>query len=619
MRIPSSEVALTLLLIMLIYPLFCLTLSVSASTTFVGTYHLTSYSFEPPSSTNYILNRTSGGNIQTYYGNYTNTTLETTSDWELTGSYRGYSASWKFEDCQDYYDAEGRLILQTDTAIIKLNGNVESWVTRREYGNYVGYYPTPNDIVKAGTNDQWLYTYEERDYENGEYKETYTYKVEIVVKDFPTKAVEAGAFSTVQVEVTEWEDEALYSKRIKWYRLTDGKLIAHESYDWEDDQWNLFIVCELKSEKVLVVSGGGLPTGVIAGIAIAFVTIACFVSYRFLARRKEAATREEAHETAERLGSPLTAVEDEVKGYKCNKCGQRDWELVPNTTMTYRCKNCGNVTFRCALIIPPEEADRLRQHSSFLQALEETQKGNWSSALRLVEEVLDDGLESKYLLFLKAWCMTQIVEGGELTSEMQNIQTEFANRFRQGFFDEGAYDRLIDVCNNSAKYYSEAKDILHACIQTYPDFAEAKSLYEYMKKSLPKITEAVKGVLSSHFEVAMALSPREFEKFIAYLFRKIGYAVEVTPYVADFGADVVAQRGKERIVVQVKKYVGSNVGAQEVQQTLGSIWKYKADKAIIVTTTGFTQKAIEQAKGAPIELWNISTLRRVMERHLLAF
>ena len=100
------------------------------------------------------------------------------------------------------------------------------------------------------------------------------------------------------------------------------------------------------------------------------------------------------------------------------------------------------------------------------------------------------------------------------------------------------------------------------------------------------------------------LSPREFEEFIAELFTKMGFQVEITPYVKDFGADFIAKRGEDTVLVQVKKYArGHNVGATEVQQTLGAMWKHKANKSILVTTSDFTVEAEEQAKEAPIELW----------------
>ncbi len=40
------------------------------------------------------------------------------------------------------------------------------------------------------------------------------------------------------------------------------------------------------------------------------------------------------------------------------------------------------------------------------------------------------------------------------------------------------------------------------------------------------------------------LSPKEFEEFIARLFTKMGFQTEITPYVKDHGADIIAKREK---------------------------------------------------------------------------
>jgi len=114
------------------------------------------------------------------------------------------------------------------------------------------------------------------------------------------------------------------------------------------------------------------------------------------------------------------------------------------------------------------------------------------------------------------------------------------------------------------------------------------------------------------------LKPREFEKLIRELFVKMGYEASLTPYTADFGADVVAKKGTDTIVIQVKKYSRENkVGSPEVQRLLGSMFKYKANKAIFVTTSEFTEEAREQARDAPIELWDYTVLNEKIEQHLL--
>jgi hypothetical protein len=112
-------------------------------------------------------------------------------------------------------------------------------------------------------------------------------------------------------------------------------------------------------------------------------------------------------------------------------------------------------------------------------------------------------------------------------------------------------------------------------------------------------------------------APREFEKFIAGLFQKMGYKVSLGPYVGDYGVDVIAQKDDRRILIQIKKYArGHLVGNREVRDALGAIWG-KADKAIFVTTSDFTEQAYEQARDAPIELWNHRTLKNFTERYFI--
>jgi len=120
------------------------------------------------------------------------------------------------------------------------------------------------------------------------------------------------------------------------------------------------------------------------------------------------------------------------------------------------------------------------------------------------------------------------------------------------------------------------------------------------------------------------LSPREFEEFIANLFTRMGFQTEVTSYVKDHGADILAERerrdmGRERVVIQVKKYEPRHhVGSREVRDVLGSMGYFKATKAVLVTTSDFTIDAQEQAKGEPIELWNREKLYRMIDRYILS-
>ncbi|HID91142.1 TPA: restriction endonuclease [Candidatus Bathyarchaeota archaeon] len=70
------------------------------------------------------------------------------------------------------------------------------------------------------------------------------------------------------------------------------------------------------------------------------------------------------------------------------------------------------------------------------------------------------------------------------------------------------------------------------------------------------------------------LTPREFERLIVDLFKEMGYKAELTPKTADYGADMVARKGGDTIVIEVCKYrVGHNVSNREVQ-SCGTVRSY---------------------------------------------
>ena len=50
------------------------------------------------------------------------------------------------------------------------------------------------------------------------------------------------------------------------------------------------------------------------------------------------------------------------------------------------------------------------------------------------------------------------------------------------------------------------------------------------------------------------MTPKEYEQYIANIFQKQGYKTIVTPYSNDWGIDVIAIKGKEKIAIQAKMY-----------------------------------------------------------------
>ena len=50
------------------------------------------------------------------------------------------------------------------------------------------------------------------------------------------------------------------------------------------------------------------------------------------------------------------------------------------------------------------------------------------------------------------------------------------------------------------------------------------------------------------------MTPKEYEQYIASIFQNQGYKTLVTPYSNDWGIDVIAIKGKEKIAIQAKMY-----------------------------------------------------------------
>lgn len=117
------------------------------------------------------------------------------------------------------------------------------------------------------------------------------------------------------------------------------------------------------------------------------------------------------------------------------------------------------------------------------------------------------------------------------------------------------------------------------------------------------------------------MSGAEFENFLKYYFSKLGYRSEVTQASNDYGADLILNKNKERIVVQAKRYSGK-VGISAVQEVISANVYYGGTKPMVVTNSFFTNQAIELASKGNVELWDrnklVSTLYRIKGKRMVS-
>lgn len=105
------------------------------------------------------------------------------------------------------------------------------------------------------------------------------------------------------------------------------------------------------------------------------------------------------------------------------------------------------------------------------------------------------------------------------------------------------------------------------------------------------------------------LSGEGFEDYLTVQFKHLGYRVAKTDASHDFGADLVLKKNKEVIVVQAKR-MNRNIGISAVQEAVGAVAYYGADRAMVVTNQRFTPSAKSLARQNGVELWGREELRR---------
>jgi restriction system protein len=97
-------------------------------------------------------------------------------------------------------------------------------------------------------------------------------------------------------------------------------------------------------------------------------------------------------------------------------------------------------------------------------------------------------------------------------------------------------------------------------------------------------------VLETQLKFDPDMTPAEFEQWCAAGLARLGWRTRTVGGSGDQGADVIADRGGRRAVIQCKLYQ-SPVGNKAVQEAYAAMTHYSADVAAVITSSGFTPSA----------------------------
>jgi restriction system protein len=106
-----------------------------------------------------------------------------------------------------------------------------------------------------------------------------------------------------------------------------------------------------------------------------------------------------------------------------------------------------------------------------------------------------------------------------------------------------------------------------------------------------------------------ALTPERFAEWCAARLREQGYRVTPVGGLSDPGVDLIAERERERLVVQCKRWFGARpIAEPQVQELFGAMQHQHANGAVVITTGVFSEPTLLKAKGTPIRLWDVDHL-----------
>ena len=103
------------------------------------------------------------------------------------------------------------------------------------------------------------------------------------------------------------------------------------------------------------------------------------------------------------------------------------------------------------------------------------------------------------------------------------------------------------------------------------------------------------------------MNPKQFEELVCEHFRQKGYEAETTSYSNDYGVDVFATKGKEKIAVQAKMYGSGTrkINRQMVMELHGAKDYFDCTKAVIATDGVLLSDALEVAQKLKIDILTI--------------
>ncbi|TFZ40197.1 restriction endonuclease [Soehngenia longivitae] len=225
------------------------------------------------------------------------------------------------------------------------------------------------------------------------------------------------------------------------------------------------------------------------------------------------------------------------------------------------------------------------------------------------------GLENDLIIRCDRCSSIHIIDKDSLDVDTYSYERNMGFEVEYVFAGEYSCEKCGNFMHYTVRAYEYPVGILN--YEDYESrgctFAQAPSIavnyYEFDYRNYEEVeigTEVNRAYLNIYKvlhdrEEIYNLSSREFEEFVAELFRQQGFDVALTPETRDGGCDIIATKNigglPFMLLIECKKHAKRNpVGVSLVRSLLGVQADRKANKAVLVTTSSFTKPARQFAE-----------------------
>ncbi len=143
-------------------------------------------------------------------------------------------------------------------------------------------------------------------------------------------------------------------------------------------------------------------------------------------------------------------------------------------------------------------------------------------------------------------------------------------------------------------------------VEEYPEeeLREEEPIAEAQPKEVVEEEQRKAVVEDRNIERLLAMSEEEFNTTIQDLFEFLNYRIEDVKFDLDEMALITSKDG-EKISISIKKVKPEKlIDDEQVSEAIDFSSRNECDKAIVVSTSNFTERAIQLASSKGVELWN---------------